>query len=600
MILRPYQTTAVDAVLRYFEAGHPGHPMIVMPTGTGKSLVIAALIQRVLSAYPTVRVLMLTHVKELISQDLDKLTRIWPDAPVGVYSAGLGQNDTESPILFCGIQSVWNKAKALSSEERPVELIFIDEAHRVPLHQEGTYRRFIADLTAINPHLRLIGLTATPYRHVPATKTATAGYQSLVHGEDRLFTDIAYDLTRDMIPLIEQDYLAALWPQPMEYQVNLTGMKIQNGDYQTDQLNELMSREEVIDAILAEAIPKAQRDNRRHWLVFCAGVDAARNTAEKLRARGISAGVVTGDTPDRERGRIIHDFRAGQLTALVSVSVLTTGFDAPVTDCMIVARPTISPVLWVQMCGRGMRPTPEKCALEGERKRGCLVLDFVGNTQRHGPIDRLTLKTPGPKKPEPMKTCPECEAEINVFANPCPECGHVFEPTDEQPKAAKSPKSSKDAIIAGITPLPPPTRYEVTRVAYSRYVGKSGIPTLRVDYFSGFLRIASEWVCLGHPPVSYPRRKAEQWWKFRQQTGAGGAPDGVQQAVDLIKNSHVTLRKPVAIHVLNNPATKFQDIVKHEWEEEPQGDCPGNMEGFLAQARAGRVDGGPVREHAQC
>jgi DNA repair protein RadD len=575
MILRPYQADAVDAIFDYFNSGNPGHPLIVAPTGTGKSVVIAALIQRILADYPTTRVMCLTHVKELLQQNIEKLLHIWPDAPVGVYSAGLKQANTEAPILFCGIQSVFNKAKALASETRPIELVFIDEAHRVPLDQQGTYRRFIRDLTALNPYLRLIGLTATPYRHVAGTKTMTSGYQSLVKGDDRLFTDIAYDLTADLVKLINQDYLSALWPQPTEYRVNLKGLKIQNGDYQADQLNALMEREDVIDAILDEAIPLAQADDRRHWLVFCAGVDAAKFTAANLMARGISAAVVAGDTSDRDRAHFIHEFRSGRLTALVSVGVLTVGFDAPITDCLIIARPTISPVLFVQMMGRGMRPTEAKISEEAGRKRGCLVLDFCGNTDRHGAIDRLVLKPPTEKKPEPKKVCPQCQAEISIFANPCPECGHEF-PPQEQP-AVQPPKASTAAIIAGITPAPPPIRYDVTRVSYSKHLGKSGVPTLRVDYFSGFLRVASEWVCLEH--TGYAKQKAMQWidkrwpsmWQPSRMMGNGPVPS-IEQVLDLMsKPESFQLKEPTAIHV-RPPATKdsFPEITRYEFATEEE------------------------------
>jgi DNA repair protein RadD len=562
MQLRDYQTAAVNAVFEYFESGATGHPLIVAPTGTGKSLIIAALIQRVLAAYPTARVMMLTHVKELIQQNADKLLRVWPDAPIGIYSAGLKQSDTESPILFCGIQSVHNRAKALASETRPIELVFIDEAHRVPLTQSGTYRKFIRDLTAMNPYLRLIGLTATPYRHVPGTKTMTGGYQSLTVGDDRLFTDIVYDLSNDLVKLINQDYLSALWPQPTAYRVNLKGIKIENGDYKADQLNALMEQSEVVDAILDEAIPMAQADDRKHWLVFCSGVDAARFTAANLAARGISAAVVAGDTSPRDREQFIHEFRAGRLTALVSVGVLTTGVDLPNTDCLIVARPTLSPCLYVQMLGRGMRPTEAKISMEGDRKRGCLVLDFCGNVQRHGPIDQLTLKAPGPKKAEPTKVCPECEAEISIFANPCPLCGHEF--PQKEPEPVEAPKAGKGAIIAGISPLAPPTSYDVTRVAYSRHVGKSGIPTLKVDYFSGFLRVASEWICLEH--TGYARQKAVNWYNQRTPNDFG-MPVSISELLDWMDEGF-EFTQPSAI-LVREPVNKsdFPEIVKYLWEE---------------------------------
>jgi DNA repair protein RadD len=559
MILRDYQSDAVNALFEYFNSGNPGNPLIVMPTGTGKSVVIAALIQKILTDYPTTRVLMATHVKELIQQNLDKLLRVWPMAPVGVYSAGLKQNNTDAPILFCGIQSVWNKAKALSSEARPIELVFIDECHRVPLQVGGTYRRFIAALTRLNPHLRLIGLTATPYRHIPGTKTMTGGYQSLTVGDDRLFTDIAYDLTASLVPLIRQDYLAALWPQPTDYRVCLKDIRIENGDYKADQLNALMEQDAVIDAILAEAIPLAQADDRKHWLVFCAGAAAAHKTAANLQARGISAAVVEGNTPAKDRAQFIADFKVGRLTALVSVGVLTTGFDAPVTDCLIIARPTISPVLHVQIMGRGMRPTDAKCAMEGERRRGCLVLDFCGNVDRHGPIDHLQLKGPSPKKREPTKTCPECQAEISQFANPCPQCCHEFDVAEKPP--VEAPQAGKSAIIAGISPIVPPVRYSVSRVAYSRHVGKSGIPTLRVDYFSGFLRVASEWVCLEHS--GWARQKAEKWWAERD--GTLMTPTIITQNV--VDNADEDLKRPTAILVRTLPGKDaFPEIVKYEWD----------------------------------
>lgn len=558
MRLREYQKDAVQSMFDYFEAGHSGHPAIVMPTGTGKSLVIAAAIQQVLRDYPTARVLMLTHVKELIQQNLDKLLRVWPEAPIGVYSAGLKQANTDRSILFCGIQSVWNKAKALASKTRPIELVFVDECHRVPLHDDGTYRRFIRDLLAFNPHMRLIGLTATPFRHVPATQTHSGGYQTITVGDDRIFTDICFDLTPALANMIDDAYLAPLWPQPTDYQVDLKGIKIERGDYQADQLNRLMEKHEVIDAILDEAISLARADGRQHWLVFCAGVDAARNLTASLNARGVLARVVDGDTPARDRDGAICDFRAGRLTALVSVGVLTTGFDAPITDCLIVARPTLSPVLYVQMMGRGMRPTEAKIAVEGGRKRGCLVLDFCGNVDRHGPIDRLRLKGPALKKAEPMKTCPRCEKEIRVFANPCPECGHEFPVED---RFVETPTAGNTAIIASLDPPAPPVRYEVSRVTYAKHVGASGIPSLRVDYFSGFLRVASEWVCVQH--AGYARQKAMKWWMDRMREMP---PNDLDSAIKRLNERG--FKQPTAVFVrLGRTARDYDEIVKFEWPE---------------------------------
>lgn len=550
MQLRPYQRHAVRSVFDYFEQGGTGHPLIVMPTGTGKSIVIAELIRYVLHEWPGSRVLMVTHVKELIQQNLDKLLKIWPDAPVGVYSAGLNCRTTDAPILYCGIQSVWNKAKALASYERPVELVLIDEAHRVPLHASGTYRHFLKDLGAFNKSMRVIGLTATPYRYIAGTKELTGGYQSLIDGKNRLLTDVVYDLSKDLARLIEQDYLAALWPTTTAYQVQTDDLTIRNGDFAENELEDRMLEGETVAQVLDEAIALAKADDRQHWLVFGVSVAHAQALTQGLQDRGISAGLVTGATPSAERARLIDAFQNGRLTALVSIAVLTTGFDAPVTDCLVMARPTQSPVLYTQVMGRGMRPTPEKTKLMADgRKRGCLVLDFCGNVERHGPLDGLRLKGPGPKKPEPMKACPQCETLIRALLMICPKCGYAFPPAEaEEPP----PRVNQHAIIAGITSA---TRYPVHRVNYARHIGSSGIPTLRVDYFFGLSRVASEWVCLEH--TGYARRKAEAWW--RERTRHDDAPRTVDEALQ-----HLPSRQPSAVFVQQRPNQRYAEIVRVE------------------------------------
>ncbi|CDH46991.1 DEAD/DEAH box helicase [Candidatus Contendibacter odensensis] len=567
MILRPYQQEAIQSVCDYVDAGNPGNPLVVAPTGSGKSLLQAGIIQQFLDTGKAKRVICLAHVKELIQQNLDKMIKIWPEAHVGAYSAGLGKSDTRRAILFCGIQSVWNKARKLASTTQPIDVVFIDECHRVPFIEGGTYRRFIDDLTALNPKLRVIGLTATPYRYVPGTKTHTGGYQSLIVGENRIFTDIVYDLSRSLVSLIQDDYLAALWPTPTQYRVNLKGVRIENGDYKADQLNALMGSADVINAILDAAIPLAQADDRKHWLVFCTGVEGAKSTAQNLRDRGISAVVVTGETSARDRETAIREFQAGQVTALVSVNTLTTGFDAPLTDCLIVARPTLSPVMHVQLLGRGMRPTDEKISQEDGIRRGCLVLDFVGNIERHGPIDCLKLKGPSVKKQEPTKECPACHAVIRIFASVCPECGYEF--PAREPEPIQPPSANQSAIIAGISDMKPPVRYAVTRVAYSKHTsGKSGIPTLRVDYYDGFFRLASEWVCLDHPKGTYPRKKAETWWKERMPKVVSMLPGGVDQAMDWIKTGY-TLNAPEFITLRTAAEKSYPEIVRYEWPDAP-------------------------------
>lgn len=545
MPLRPYQQTAVDAVFRYFDSGADGHPLIVMPTGTGKSHVISAITQITLQSWPTARVLMLTHVKELIQQNLEKLLQAWLHAPVGVYSAGLRRQDTDAPILFAGIQSVWRRARELADARAPIDLVLIDEAHRVPLTQTGMYRQFLADLQGINPYLRVIGLTATPFRYLPATKTHTGGYERLTEGDERIFTDIVYDQTPDLAALIQQDHLSMLWPIRTGYQISTEGIGTANGDYKEGELDAMLARSDVVDVILDEAIDLAVADRRQHWLVFCAGLGQVAAMTDGLRKRGITAAAVTGNTPDGERTKTIADFRAGALQALVNCDVLTTGFDAPNTDCLIIARPTQSPILHVQIMGRGMRPTPDKIEQIDGKRRGCLVLDFAGNTVMHGPIDALRLKKPRLRGAEddakpPSRICPKCKAIVAIHLSTCPSCGYRW-PSFEKDDCQEKPRVSTAPLLAAFTPPPPSVWYDVTRVEYRRHVKER--TSLRVNYFSGLLSIASEWVCFEHE--GFARKKAEKWWKERG--GAFPEPKTVNEAIyrldELIIPERISVRQ---------------------------------------------------------
>jgi DNA repair protein RadD len=158
-MLRAYQQRAIDQLYDWMK-NNEGNPCLVLPTGSGKSHIIAAICKDALQNWPETRILMLTHVKELIEQNAEKLRSLWPGAPMGIYSASIGKRELGEPITFAGIQSVRNKARMIGG----VDLIIIDESHFIGHKDEGGYRKLIAELTEINPHLRVIGLTATPYR----------------------------------------------------------------------------------------------------------------------------------------------------------------------------------------------------------------------------------------------------------------------------------------------------------------------------------------------------------------------------------------------------------------------------------------------------
>lgn len=528
---RPYQRHTLDALYGWFYAHHQGNPLLVLPTGAGKAVILALLVQEALARWPGTRILMLTHVRELIAQNADKLRTVWPAAPLGIHSAGLRSRATFEPVIFAGIQSVHRKAWHLGR----FDLVVVDECHLISHKSQGMYRAFLDEATRINPALRVVGLTATPWR---------TGSGSLCHGDEALFTDVAHEVA--MLDLIQQGYLSPLISKRMATQLDVSGVQTRQGEFVARQLEAAVDREEVTAAALDETLAYGQ--DRHKWLVFCAGVDHAEHIAQALRERGIPAGCVTGKTPMAERDALIADFRAGRLRALTNANVLTTGFDVPATDLLVMLRPTQSPGLYVQMVGRGSRRAPGK--------DNCLVLDFAGNTVRHGPVDQVKAWIPRPNQSGPQaaptRACPECQTLLAVAIRTCPECGYAF-PLDLTPRHAAQ---AVDAPILSTDRAPRLERHKVHAVEYARHPGRNGGPdTLRVTYRGPFMRIASEWVCLEHD--GYARTKAVSWWA--QRAPGTVVPKTIAEALERQRE----LRVPAAIHV--NVALKYPEITGYDW-----------------------------------
>jgi DNA repair protein RadD len=253
--LRPYQRAAIDALYDYF-GGNTGNPLVVMPTGTGKSVVIAGFIREAIAAYADTRVLVLTHVKELIQQNFMALLRAWPEAPAGIYSAGLSRRDIRAQVLFAGIQSIHRHAYKVQR----CDLVLIDEAHLLGRGDSGMYRSFLAQLNEVNAGLlKVVGFTATPYR-------LDSG---LLHeGKDRLFTDIAYEVS--VLNMIRQGYLSPVVPKQTETQLDVGGVGTRGGEFIAKDLEAAVDRDEVTRAAVAEIVQHGQ--GRGSWLVFCSGV----------------------------------------------------------------------------------------------------------------------------------------------------------------------------------------------------------------------------------------------------------------------------------------------------------------------------------------
>lgn len=400
-MLRDYQTRTLDQLYAWFETGK-GHPCLVLPTGSGKSHIVAALCKDAVQNWPETRILMLTHVKELIEQNAEKMRLHWPGAPMGIYSASVGRKELDEPITFGGIQSLRKKSKELGH----IDIVLVDEAHLISHKEQGGYRTLLAALEEINPHIRVVGLTATPYR---------LGH-GLITDAPALFSDLIEPVSIE--ELVHKGYLAPLRSKLTKSQLNTAGVHKRGGEYIESELQAAVDTDDQNFAVVSEVIRLA--GDRKHWLFFCAGVAHAEHVASCLVASGITAACVTGETTMTERERIINGFKAGRIQALTNANVLTTGFDYPDVDLIAMLRPTMSPGLYVQMAGRGMRPK--------SHTDHCLVLDFAGVVKTHGPITNVQPPKKGGEGngEAPVKVCEECDELVHISARECPNCGALF------------------------------------------------------------------------------------------------------------------------------------------------------------------------------
>ena len=525
----------------------------VVHHNTGKSLVLAQIAKDSVEKWNG-RVLILAHVKELLEQNADKIRKLCPELKIGIYSAGLRSRDATEQVIVAGIQSVYNKACELDA----FDLVIVDEAHLISSEGDGMYRTFLADMKVINPHVRVIGLTATPFR-------LKGG---LICKPENILNEICYEA--GLKEMIQQGYLSPLISRAGRAEANLANLHIRGGEFISDEVAAAMDNDALVTSACREIV-ELTRD-RKSVLIVTASVDHCKHVAEKIQAfSGKECAIVTGDTSPAERAEIIARFKGEFIPAdlfgtpkpplkfLANVNVLTCGFDAPNTDCVVLLRPTNSPGLLIQMVGRGTRLSPET------GKTNCLFLDYGGNILRHGPLDMIKVKEPGSGKggDAPAKKCPQCLALIHAGYTACPECGYVFPPKENNDKMTQTASSA--GVISGQVDY---TDYEVLDVYYCVHEKRGADPdapkTMRVDYQVGFNEFKSEWVCPEH--TGYARGKFEKWWNERAALGCP-MPRSAREAVSLTNEG--LLAAPESITVKTIAGERFERITGWRLKERP-------------------------------
>lgn len=548
MKLRDYQLEAVQSVFRYFQSHKEGNAVVAMPTGVGKSLVIAGLIQDILHKWSNQKIMVLSHVRELLVQDAEKLLTMWPTAPAGIYSAGLKSRDVHRNVIFGGIGSVAKNPQQFGH----VDLVFVDECHLIGTNESSMYQKTIAALKKRNPYLRVVGFTATQYR---------MGQGLITDGG--LFTDICCDMTtvEYFNWFLSEGYLSPLIPKQTKTYLDTDGVKISKGDFDQKELQTAVDKTEITRAALEEVIEQGR--NRNRWLIFTTGIEHTRHTAEMLQDMGVECGYVHSSTKqypfsDKQRDQVLKDSKSGKLKAIVNSSILTTGYDDPMIDLIVILNPTQSTGKWIQTLGRGTRPVYAPgydldttqgrldAIANGPKANACLVLDFAANTKRLGPInDPVIPRKKGNKGgTAPIKTCESCGTYNHASARFCINCNRefVFQVKIET-------KASTVELIK--TELPIIEEFKVDHMSYSLHT-KIGRPdSVKATYYCG-LRKFDEYVCPEHD--GFAKKKAMDWWKARSQKPF---PDNTEKLLSVVN----TVKHATHIRVWTNK--KYPEIVNY-------------------------------------
>lgn len=537
MELREYQIAAVESIFQYYESGKTGNPVIVLPTGAGKTIVLSSFIKEVLTRYPQESILVASHVQEILEQDLADLRAALPFISIGVYSAGLGKKQIKK-VTVAGIQSLFR-----CKELPPFSLMIIDESHMVPASGTGMYLTTIERLRQKNPNMKCLGLTATPYR-----LDSGLIYGS---GSDFIFSDVCFEIT--ISELVEMGYLAPLVGKNAATQADLSKLRRRKGDFIQSEVESAMDRPELVRGAVEEMLRFGH--DRKSWLVFCSGIEHAKHVEAELRDNGITAESIFGDTDKGIRKRRIQQFRNKQFRALVGCQVLTTGFNAPNVDMVAILRPTESAGLFVQICGRGTRLYPGK--------ENCLLLCFGGNLERFGPVDQITVacyqKEDGTEELEvksaPVKTCPQCRTVVPAPSVACLDCGFEFPPREVQ----------HDTVASSANPLSgqpvPPRVFPVTAIDYDLHRGQNGKPSMRVTYWSGLDSVSEWW---GFERADVMGLRATNWWQSRTRE-PGKTPT---TSADAVRRAPQELKPPQVVLVRKKPGTKYDQVVGYRFEAE--------------------------------
>jgi len=566
---RYYQRDAYNSLIKSALKPRPGTangfeiPYASMCTGSGKSLVAAMITNKVLNQGG--RVLQLVPSKELCEQNYEEAWH-YVDKPelLGICCAKLHRAQVDRKAVIATYTSFLRRR----AHSGAFNLLICDEAHGINPDQDSSYWKIIRSLLRLNPSMKIIGLTATPYRME----------QGMLHNDcfkgKALFTGMAYETH---IPtMIKEGYLSHVESISGDVEADMAGVSVTSqGDYNTDQMG--VKFDAIVKDAVADMGVKFAAHNIQTALIFASNLTNARHILSEWNDPSMR--LVHGDMGDKERRETIDWIKHGTgKRYVVNVGVLTTGFDHTALDCVVLMRATMSLGLYVQMVGRVIRAHDDKAL--------GYVIDYGSNIERHGPIDAtLPPKTKKRRGEAPKKLCTlildesvefegvqykrgqECNYANILAAKFCRKCGGEFISENEEGKYSMR---SKAQILAAKVEAET-IRYDVEGVVYTKsYSRKDSIPMIKMlIYGQDAELIHTHYICLDHPGGMAAKARnfvMELFKRYEDYYELGHAGVTVDNMCHLLNNAEQYFKKIVAVTVRPGANRKFKELVEVEFD----------------------------------
>lgn len=449
MELRPYQLELIDAV--WEELFKEQEALAQLPTGGGKTLCFSHLLKRAMEAKPDIRCGVIMGRVDLVSQTEAAIARVVPRRHIGVYCGSLGRKEIGRSVTVASIQSIEQIAIPR------MNLLIVDEVHNFD-QKSGAYLRFIEKARLENPRLKVVGFSATPFR--------TKGY---IFGEGMFFKRLCFQKTiHDMIAL---GFLCEPKLKLGSEAFDTSQLRTRAGEYVQEDVDKLVSNDDTVAHQIDDALAKSADRTSIAWAT--ANIDHCNRVLDHLIKRGQYATSVHSKQDRTTRNSNLAAFMGGACRHMVFVSVLSEGFDHPPIDCVVLMRPTRSPVLYVQTCGRGLRISPET------GKKDCLVLDYGQVVRELGPLDSPKVKGAKGEGEAVLKCCPICASYVPGGCRECPECAHQF-PPPEKPEEKLTKRADHTAQI--LSNENRPEMQMLGPAVIAMHQSKSGNVCVRITY----------------------------------------------------------------------------------------------------------------------